>query len=122
MAHEQRTSKAMKSVLGAALLATGFVLFFGNLDALEACVNRFVGAPASAGMEALPTLVLAISHLLQVYVFDHQGFLSVLQQILVSFSPLILVLGGAALLQSSFGNQRQQYPAGTAVSDLESRS
>jgi hypothetical protein len=39
----------------------------------------------------------------QSYVFDHPSFLSGLQQILVSFWPLILVIVGIALLGQLFG-------------------
>jgi hypothetical protein len=99
MANQQTSSKGLRSVLGAVLFALGFVILFGNLDALEASVGRIFGGPATSGMETLPALVLATSHAVQAYTFDHQGFLSVLQQILVSFWPLILVIIGAVLLR-----------------------
>jgi hypothetical protein len=99
MANRHTPSKGLRSVLGAVLFALGFVILFGNLDALEASVSRILGGPESNGMEVLPALVLATSHAVQAYTFDHQGFLSVLAQILVSFWPLILVIIGAVLLR-----------------------
>jgi hypothetical protein len=121
MAKQSSSSKSLKSVLGAALLAIGFVFLFGNLDALEASANRIMGGASSSGMECLPALVLATTHVAQAYAFDHQGFLSVLQQILVSFWPLTLVMTGAALLGTSFGGHRPQYPAGAATENLGNR-
>jgi hypothetical protein len=105
MENRQTSSKGLRSVLGATLSALGFVILFGNLDALEASVSRIFGGPASSGMEAIPALVLATSHAVQAYTFDHQGFLSVLEQILVSFWPLILVIIGAVLLRGSLLGQ-----------------
>jgi len=122
MANQQRTSKGLKSVFGAALLALGFLLLFVNLDAVEASASKILGSQASSGLECIPAIILATSHALQTYAFDHEGFLFVVQQILISFWPLILVIAGAALLRSSFGNRRRQYAAGTAVEDLGSRS
>jgi hypothetical protein len=105
MANRQTSSKGLRSVLGAALFALGLVILFGNLDALEASVSRILGGPESSGMEALPALILATTHAVQAYAFDHQGFLSVLEQILVSFWPLILVISGVALLRGALLGQ-----------------
>jgi hypothetical protein len=121
MANRQATLKSLRSVLGATLLALGFVILFGNLDALEASASRILGGPDSGGMEALPALVLATSHAVQAYAFDHQGFLSVLEQILVSFWPLILVVIGATLLRNVFGNRLSDYQAGVAPEQVEDR-
>jgi hypothetical protein len=122
MANQKTSSKGLKAVIGAVFLAIGFVLLFGNLDALETPVNRILGAPASSGVECLPAVILATSHALQSYTFDHQGFLSVLRQILLSFWPLILVMTGAALLQSSSVSRRPEYPDGMAVERSRNRS
>jgi hypothetical protein len=105
MANQQTSSKGLSAVLGAALFALGFVILFGNMDALGASVSRIFGRSASSDMEAIPALILATSHAVQAYAFDHQGFLSVLQQILVSFWPLILVFIGGALLRGAFLGQ-----------------
>jgi adenine deaminase len=91
--------------VGAALFALGFVLLFANLDAVASSVSRILGTSQSSGMEAIPALILATSHAAQAYAFDHQGFLSVLQQILVSFWPLILVVIGAVLLRGALLGQ-----------------
>ena len=73
-------------------------------------------------MEALPALVLATSHAVQAYAFDHQGFLSILEQILVSFWPLILVVIGATLLRNVFGNRLPNNRARAASEQVENRS
>jgi hypothetical protein len=121
MANRQTSLKGLRSVLGAALLALGLVILFGNLDALEASVTRILGGPESSGMEALAAVVLATSHAVQAYAFDHQGFLPVLEQILVSFWPLILVVIGATLLRNVFGNRLSDYQAGVAPEQVEDR-
>jgi hypothetical protein len=121
MANQQTSSKGLRSVLGATLLALGFVMLFGNLDALEVSFNRILGGPVSGGMEAIPALILATSHAVEAYAFDQQGFLSVLEQILVSFWPLILVLIGATLLRNVFRNRLPDYQAGAASEPVENR-
>jgi hypothetical protein len=121
MANQQTSSKGLRSVLGAVLFAMGFVMLFGNLDALEASVSRILGGAESNGMGALPALVLATSHAVQAYAFDHQGFLSVLEQILVSFWPLILVVIGATLLRNVLGNHQSDDQAAAASEQVENR-
>ena len=101
MANQQTSSKGLRAVLGAALFALGFAILFGNLDALAASVSRSFGGPEPSSMEPIPALILATSHAVQAYAFEQQGFFSVLQQFLVSFWPLILVIIGAVLLRSA---------------------
>jgi hypothetical protein len=120
--YTQGPTQGLRSVLGAALLTLGFVLLFANLDALEASVSRIFGGPAPTGVEALPALVLATSHAVQAYTFDHQGFFSVLEQILVSFWPLFLVMTGAVLLRGALQRQFTRMVRGTSSPAAGERS
>jgi hypothetical protein len=98
MAARRTTSRNMKSISGAGVLALGLLLLFVNLDGVAAQISYAVGAPAEApGM--LAALGLAGLHALQAYTFDRAGFLSSLKQILVSFWPLLLIVAGGLLLR-----------------------
>jgi hypothetical protein len=98
MAARQTTSRSMKSISGAGVLALGLFLLFVNLDGVAAQMGYALEAPAT-GLGILPALGLAGMHALQAYTFDHAGFLSSLLQILVSFWPLLLIVAGAILLR-----------------------
>ena len=99
MAPKQTSSRPVKSITGAILLALGFLVLFANLDAVAAQINSAAGIPGEQTPGMLPALILATLHALQAYAFDHAGFLSGLLQILVSFWPLILIIVGAVLLR-----------------------
>ncbi len=119
MAAKQTPPRSLTSIVGALLLALGFLILFSNLDAAAA---RFVNAADTSGghlLEMLPVLVLVLLHGLQVYVFDHAGFLSGLLQFLVSFWPLILILAGALLLRDVFRGQFPAYEPGTGSSNAK---
>src|SRR5712664_3401641 len=101
MAARQTTPRSLTSIAGAFLLAVGFLILFSNLDAAAARIAYATGNAGGHVLETLPALVLALLHGLQVYVFDHAGFLSGVLQFLVSFWPLILILAGALLLRDA---------------------
>jgi hypothetical protein len=108
MAARHTTSRGMKAISGASVLALGLFLLFANLDGVALQLSHAAGAPEEV-LGVFPALVLAGMHGLQAYVFDHAGFLSGLQQILVSFWPLLLIAAGAILLRPLFlGELRQQ--------------
>ncbi len=101
MAARRTTSRNMKSISGASVIALGILLLFVNLDGVAAQVGSMICTRAEAtGM--LSALGLAGLHALQAYTFDHAGFLSSLKQILVSFWPLMLIFVGAVLLRDVF--------------------
>lgn len=102
MEARQTTSRTMKSVSGAGVLALGLFLLFANLDGVASQVSHAAGAPVET-LGILPALGLAGLHTVQAYTFDHAGFLSALMQILVSFWPSILIAIGAALLRNALG-------------------
>ena len=109
MTARQRTSRSIRSISGAGVLAMGLFLLFVNLDGVAAQISHAAGAPAET-LGMLPVLGLAGLRVLQAYSFDPSLFLSSLLQILVSFWPLLLILGGAVLLldviRSSFAMHR----------------
>jgi hypothetical protein len=98
MAARHTTSRSLKSITGVSILAVGLFLLFDNLGGAATQLSRAAGAPAEA-LGILPALVLAGLHGVQAYIFDHSGFLSSLQQILVSCWPLLLIAAGAILLR-----------------------
>jgi thiamine transporter ThiT len=116
MAAQQANPRNLTSIAGAFLLAIGFLILFSNLDAAATRVAYATGNAGGRALEMLPTLVLALLRGLQVYVFDHAGFLSGVLQFLVSFWPLILILAGALLLRDAFRWRFQAYKPRTGAS------
>ena len=102
MAAQQTSPRSLKSIAGAILLALGFLILFANLDGVTGQITSVVGTSPEPAQGILPALVLAAWHVLQEYVFDHAGFLSVLLQFLVPCWPLILIVIGAVLLRDLF--------------------
>ena len=101
MTTRRTSSSGLKSTIGAAIFALGLLLLFVNLDGAADQVGSMLGSrPAGPGL--LATIGLAGLHAVQAYTFNHDAFLSVVYQILVSFWPLLLVIAGAMLLRSSF--------------------
>jgi hypothetical protein len=64
----------------------------------------------------IPALGLAGLRAVQVYIFDHSHFLSALQQILVSFWPLLLVVVGAVLMRRTLEHRSAVPGTGTEIS------
>jgi hypothetical protein len=110
------------SIAGAILLALGFLILFANLDAVAAQIANAAGVSGEQTLGMLPALVLATSHALQAYAFDHARFVSGLLQILVSFWPLILIILGAVLLRDVFRGRLAAFRAGPGPSAMGDRS
>ena len=104
MATRQTSSRTLTKIAGAILLALGLLLLFANLDGVAAQLNISLGSAADT-LGFFPALGLAGMTALQAYVFDHSRFLSGLEQILVSFWPLLLVVFGAVLLRRALAGQ-----------------
>ena len=121
MAAGRTTSQSFKSITGAALLALGFVILFGNLDGMAGQLGNLSGRSAVEALGVFPSLVLTVSHALQAYAFDHAGFLSGLLQILLSFWPLILIILGTVLLRDAFWGRFASYKAGAGSSAMGDR-
>ncbi len=122
MVARQTSPRSLHSIAGVILLALGFLILFANLDAVAAQIANAAGASGEQTLEMLPALVLATSHALQAYAFDHAGFLSGLLQILVSFWPLILIILGAVLLRDAFRGRLAAFKAGAGSSAMGDRS
>jgi hypothetical protein len=104
MAARQTSSRTLKSLAGAGIFALGLLLLFLNLDGVIAQISYAVGAPVQAP-QILPALGLVGLHAVQAYTLDQAGFLPSLEQMLVSFWPMILIAIGAALLRGSFSRR-----------------
>jgi hypothetical protein len=97
-------SRSLKSIAGVTACALGILLLFANLDGIVEQIHPTAAAPSDA-LGILPALGIAGLHAIQAYTFDRAGFLSSLQQILVSFWPLLLVITGVVLLRNAFGGR-----------------
>jgi len=115
MAAKRTSPGSLKPVVGSIVLVLGLFLLFANIDQIVAQIGGAAGASADA-LGSLFALGLAGWHTLQAYAFDRAGFLSGLQQTLVSFWPLILVIVGAVLLQDALKCRLAAYRAGAGSS------
>lgn len=121
MAARQTFSRNLKSIAGAILFAVGLFLLFVHLDELAAQAGN-VADTSARGLGMLPALGLAGWHAVQAYTFDQARFLSGLQQILISFWPLVLIVAGALLLRDIFRGRFAQVQSGTRSSAAGNRS
>jgi len=77
------------------------VILSANLDGSRLC-ERLRRRFCLRHRKSFTALGLAALHAAQTYAFDHARFSSSLQQILVSFWPVILILAGVLLLRDVF--------------------
>jgi hypothetical protein len=96
MAKQSTPSRNLKAIAGAALVALGLFILAGCLDSASAQLSHLLCAAAGEALGALPSMVLAASRVLQPDAVDHQQFSPCALQMLVSFSPLLRVMAGAA--------------------------
>lgn len=117
MVNRQASSTSTKSIAGAILLSFGLLLLFANLDEVAARVSDCSSFASPAGaVGTVLELGLTACRAAQVYFFDPSRFQSSLQQILLSFWPLILVIVGAVLLRDAF---KRLFAASAASSSPE---
>ena len=103
MARQHADIQVPKSIAGAALVGLGFFILFRNLDGASELgrLMRIAGEEAdSLGM--LPAASIMIQKALQAYVFNHTEFLRALNQLLQSFSALLLIVVGTISFPSVF--------------------
>lgn len=122
MVARQASSKNLKSIAGALLLALGLTFLLGNLEGMADGINNFAGISAHEAPGIVPVLGLAGMHAVQAYAFDHHAFVSGLRQNLVSFWPLIVVAIGTGLLKSGLDRRLTRTQASTASSAAELHS
>jgi hypothetical protein len=96
MARQDKTSRTVKSIMGAALAGLVLVFLFGRLDGPSVQLTTLLCAAGSKSLELLPSIVPAGWQALQAYAFDHQRSLACPLQTLVSFWPVLRILAGAA--------------------------
>ncbi len=101
MTRQQTWNRSIKAIAGATLLSLGLLLLLANLDEVFARSSSCFASPGGS-LGTVLELGFAALRSTQVYLFEPSKFQSGLQQILLSFWPLILVILGAALLQVVF--------------------
>ncbi len=103
MAEQQTTIRGSKSIAGAALVGFGIFIFYENLDRAATELRHLLGIVPGEALGVLPTVMLAAARVLQAYGADHQRFLqALLQHLLVSCWPLLLVIVGTVLSRDAF--------------------
>lgn len=121
MAKQMTTSRGLKAIVGATLLALGLLLFFANLDGVASRLGSSFTSPAGSSLTFFE-LGLAGLRAAQSYFFHHSSFLSGLREILVSFWPLVLVIMGITLLGQLFGKRFAQNEDGASLPVYGNRS
>ena len=102
MARQHPVFQNRKSILGVALVGLGLFILLRNIAEATTMV-RFIRI-AQEEADALGMLTAATSVIqkaLQAYFFDHQQFLRDLYHILISFWPVLVVIGGTVFLRHS---------------------
>lgn len=105
MESRQGSRKSLKSIMGAALVALGLLMLFATVEGVVSSMDGLASISANETLGALPAVGLAALHGAQAYTLDRAGFFSALEQILVSFWPLLLVIIGGILLRYAFGGR-----------------
>jgi hypothetical protein len=103
MAKQQKLFQNLKSIAGLALIGLGTFLLYNHLAEAAAQLSRLLGISAGAAntLGVLIAVGLAASHALPAYFFDHQQSLRDLYHILISFWPMLVVIGGTVFLRDS---------------------
>jgi hypothetical protein len=92
-----------KLIAGVVLVGLGIFILQENLGRTATQLSHLLGTTPREALGALPTVILGASRLARVYAAGHKRFLEgVLQQMLVSSWPLLLVVVGAVLSQDDF--------------------
>jgi hypothetical protein len=103
MIRRQRVFRISKSIAGAVFAGLGMLILYEHVAAGFARLSHTLGANGSEALGVLPAALLAFSQTVQTYAVNHHRFLeSVLQQVLVSSWPLLLVIFGTVLSKDSF--------------------
>jgi len=96
MARQDKTSRTLKSIMGAALAGLVLVMLFGKLDGPSVQLTTLLCAAESEALELLPSIVSASWQALQTYVFEQQRSFPCPLPMLVTCWPLLRILAGAA--------------------------
>ncbi|HUO27015.1 MAG TPA: hypothetical protein VMU61_15205 [Candidatus Aquilonibacter sp.] len=91
-------SKRMKSIAGTALVGTGIFVLYQNILCSIAQLKHALGVEVSQTGGIPPAVVQAVSQALQVCAASHERVLHfLLQYLLITSWPLLLVLAGTIL-------------------------
>jgi hypothetical protein len=103
--NSQTILRNLRSVGGTTLVVLGMFFLYGNLAAMLAWANHVLTANGSQVPRML-SIVLAITKLLQAHTFSQQRILDeLLQHILISSRPLVLIMVGMAAAADSWIGQ-----------------
>src|SRR5271154_4126675 len=98
MAMQRTFFERAKLIAGAVLVALGILILQENLGRTAVQLSHLLGTTPWGDLGALPSIILGASKLAQSYAAGHRQFLEgVLHKMAVSFSPLLLIVVGAAL-------------------------
>lgn len=111
MTRQHNTAESLRSIAGGILVGLGLYILSGNLTGDAAQLRHLLDIPAGEALGVLPSVALAASQAAQAYALDHQGFLDGLFQMLASFWPLLLVIGGTVLLRDALTDRVKELPA-----------
>jgi hypothetical protein len=105
-------SQDFKSIAGAVFIGLGAFILFRNLCAAASQLSRLLGITADEA-DALGVLAagsMAATRALQAYLFHHTEFLRGLNQILLSFWPLVLIIVGTIVLRAALWGEAKDLP------------
>lgn len=111
MARQRTAFRSSKSIAGAVLVGFGMYILYGNLAGAIAWLSHVLGANSSEGLGVLPAVILAVSQVLEAQAANQQRFLQgLLQHMLVSSWPLLLVMVGTVLSRDTFTDDVNAFP------------
>jgi uncharacterized membrane protein len=111
MAGQRTVFRISKSIAGAVLVGFGMFILYGNLAGAIAWLSHVLGANSSEGLGVLPAVILAVSQVVEAQAANQQRFLQgLLQDLLVSSWPLLLVMVGTVLSRDSFTDNVNAFP------------
>ncbi|HSZ03162.1 MAG TPA: hypothetical protein VK788_26955 [Terriglobales bacterium] len=104
MTRLRRNFRSTKSIAGAAFVGFGMFILYENLASAVAWLSNVRGANNFEVLGVLPAFILAVSQVLPAHAANHQHLLQsfLLQHLLVSSWPLLLVLAGTVLSRDDF--------------------
>jgi hypothetical protein len=111
MAGQRTVFRSSKSIAGAGLVGFGMFILYGNLAGAIAWLSHVLGANSSEGLGVLPAVILAVSQVLESQAANQQRFLQgLLQHMLVSSWPLLLVMVGTVLSRDALTDNVNAFP------------
>jgi hypothetical protein len=103
MAKQRAAFRSSKAIAGATLAGFGMFILYEHLAGMVAWLNHVLGANSSDALGILPAVILVVSQVLQAHAATHHCLLQgLLEHMLVSSWPLLLVMVGTVLSRDSF--------------------